>query len=69
MIKIEDFNFDHILFDEKLYIDILIYDTSYKTLIVGKLLHIMFNQVDEYSRVCNGTTINHKILWHNPFFP
>ena len=30
----EDFDFDNFLLDEKLYINILIYDISYKTLIV-----------------------------------
>ena len=36
IIKIEDFDFDKILLDEKSYENILIYDISYKTLIGAK---------------------------------
>ena len=36
MIKIEDFDFDNILLDEKSYENILIYDISYKILIDAK---------------------------------
>ena len=36
MIKIEDFDFDNILLDEKSYGNILIYDISYKILIDAK---------------------------------
>ena len=42
IIKIEDFDFDNVLFDEKSYENILIYGISYKTLIDPKPLRIMF---------------------------
>ena len=38
MIKIEDFDIDNILTDEKSNESILIYDISYKTLIVVKTI-------------------------------
>ena len=38
MIKLENFDLDHILTDEKPHENILIYDISYKTLIDSKPL-------------------------------
>ena len=43
MIKIEDFDFNNTLLDEKSYKNILIYGISYKTLTVPKPLCIRFN--------------------------
>ena len=54
-IKVEDFDFDNILLDEKQYGNISIYDISYKTQIVAKSLRIIFNNVDEFIRVYDGT--------------
>ena len=50
IIKIEDFDFDNILTDEKLYENILVCDISYKTLIDAKPLRIRFDKVDECIR-------------------
>ena len=48
IIKIEDFDFDNILLDEKSNEIILAYDISYKTLIGAKLLCIRFNKVERF---------------------
>ena len=48
IIKLEDFDFDNILIDEKSYKNILIYDISYKTLIGSKPLHIRFDKIDGF---------------------
>ena len=45
IIKIEDFNFDNILINEK-YENILGYDISYKTLIGTKPLRIRFDRIN-----------------------
>ena len=55
IIKLEDFDFNNILIDEKLYENILIYDILYKTLISSKLLHIRFDETDGYTRIYDGT--------------
>ena len=47
IIKLEDFDFDNILIDEKK----LIYDISYKTLIGPKPLAIKFDKIDGLNRV------------------
>ena len=44
--KLKDFDLDDILIDEKLHENILIYDISYKTLIVSKPLRIKFDKID-----------------------
>ena len=46
MIKLEDFDIDNILIDEKSHKNILIYDISYKTLIDPKPLSMRFNKID-----------------------
>ena len=48
IIKIEDFDFDNILLDEKLPENILVYDISYKTLIDAKPFGITFDKVDNF---------------------
>ena len=55
IIKIEEFNFDHILLDKKSYGNILIYGISYKTLVGAKPLYIRFDKLDEFVRVYDGT--------------
>ena len=51
----EDFNFGNIIIDEKSYENILVYKTSYKTLIEVKPLHIRINKVHGFIRVYDGT--------------
>ena len=55
IIKIEGFDFDNILLDERSYKIILIYGILCKNLIGAKPLRIMFNKVDEFIRVYDGT--------------
>ena len=55
IIKIEGFDFDNILLDERSYKNILIYGILCKNLIGAKPLRIMFNKVDELIRVYDGT--------------
>ena len=55
IIKFEDFNFDNISLDEKSYVNISIYDISYKTLIGGKSLHIRFHKIDRFIIVYDET--------------
>ena len=51
IIKIEDFDFDNIIIDEKLYKKLLVYDTSYKTLFGSEPVHIRFDEVRGFIRV------------------
>ena len=55
IIKLEDFDLDNILIDEKSHENILIYDISYKTLIGSKPLRIRFDEIDGIIRIYNGT--------------
>ena len=54
-IKLEDFDLNDILIDEKLHENILIYEISYKTLTDPKPLRIRFDHIDELIRVYDGT--------------
>ena len=54
-IKLEDFDIDNILIDEKSHKSILIYDISYKTLIGQKPLRIRFDKINGFSRIYDGT--------------
>ena len=54
IIKLEDFDLDNILIDEKLHENILIYDISYKTLIDPKPLQIRFFKIDGIIRIYDG---------------
>ena len=54
MIKIEDFDFDRVLRDEKSHKSILVYDISYKNLSGSKPLCIRFDEVDEFVTVHGG---------------
>ena len=51
IIKLEDFNIDNILVDEKSHENTLIYDIYYKTLIGPKPLHIEFNKIYGFIRI------------------
>ena len=53
--KIEDFDFDNILIDEKSYENILVYNISYKNLIAAKPLPIRFDELDRFIKVYDGT--------------
>ena len=55
IIKIEDYNFDNILIDEKPYENISVYNISYKTLIGAKPLRIRSDKVKGFIRVYDGT--------------
>ena len=55
IIKVEDFDLDNILTDEKSYENILVYNISYKSLIASKPLHIRFEKIDGFIRVYDGT--------------
>ena len=66
--KIEGFDFDSILLDEKSYKNIQIYDISYKTLTGAKPYCIRIDKVDGFIRVYDGTTILHRIFEANSSF-
>ena len=55
IIKVEDFDLDNILTDEKSYENILVYNISYKILIAPKPLCIPFEKIDGFIRVYDGT--------------
>ena len=55
IIKLEDFDFDNFLIDEKSHENILIYAISYKTLIDSKPLCIRFDKADGFIRIYDGT--------------
>ena len=55
MIKLEDFDLDNFLIDEKPYENIFIYDISYKTLTDSKYLCIRLGKIAGFIRLCDGT--------------
>ena len=55
IIKIEDFDLDNILIDQKSYENISVYNISYKSLIYSKPLRIRFDKIDGFIRVFEGT--------------
>ena len=55
IIKLEDFDLDNISIKEKSHKDILICDISFKTLIGSKPLRIIFNKIDGFVRIYDGT--------------
>ena len=55
IIKLEDFDFNNILIDEKSYKNILIYDISCNSLIVLKPLWTRFDKIDGFIRIYDGT--------------
>ena len=55
IIKLEDFDFDNILVNQKLHQNILIYDISYETLIGTKPLPIRFDKIDTFIKISDGT--------------
>ena len=55
IIKIEDFDFENILLDEKLYENTLVYNFSYNNLIGAKPLRIRIDKVDGFIRIYDVT--------------
>ena len=55
IIKLEDFDIDNILIEEKSHKSILIYDISCKTLIEAKTLNILLGKIDGFIRIYDGT--------------
>ena len=55
IIKIEDFYLNNILIDEKSKDNILVHNISYKNLIDAEPFHIIFNKLDGFIRVYDGT--------------
>ena len=55
-IKIEDFDHDNILIDEKSYENILVYNILCKNQIAATPLLIRFNKLDGFIRVYDGTS-------------
>ena len=53
-IKVENFDIDNILINEKSDENILIYDISYKPLIDPKPLHIRFSKTDGFITIYDG---------------
>ena len=53
-IKIEDFDFNNILLDEKSCKNILVYEISFQTLFVLKQLRIRFDELDGFTGVYDG---------------
>ena len=54
-IKLEDFDLDNILTDEKSHQNILIYDILYKTSTGSKPLQIRFNKICGFIRIYDET--------------
>ena len=54
IIKMEGFDFNNIVLDEKSHRNILLYCISYKNLIDAKPLDVKFNKADGFIRVYNG---------------
>ena len=55
IIKFEDFDLDNISLNEKSYGNIWLFDISCKTLIGSNPLHIMFDKIDGFIRVYDGS--------------
>ena len=55
IIKTEEFGFDDILIDEKLYENVLVYNISYITLIGVNPIRIRFNKVHGFIKIYDGT--------------
>ena len=52
--KLEASDLDNVLIDEKLHINILIFDISCKTLIGSGPLQIRFDKIDGFIKICDG---------------
>ena len=57
IMRVIDIGFSNILLNKKsckTYENILIYDISYKTFMVSKLLHIRINEIDVFIKIYDG---------------
>ena len=54
IIKLENFDLDHISLDKKPHENILIYNILYKNLIDSKPLRIRFDKIDGFIRIYDG---------------
>ena len=54
IIKLDDFDLDNILIDEKSQENNLVPSIWYRTLIGSKSLHIMFDKIDGFIKVSDG---------------
>ena len=55
IIKLEDFDLDNILIDEKSHVNILIYDIPYKTFIGRKSFCFRFDKIEGFIRIYDWT--------------
>ena len=55
IIKLEDFDLDNSLIEEKSHKNILIDDISYKNLIGSKHLRTRFDKIERFTRIYGGT--------------
>ena len=55
IIKLEVVDLDNVLIDENSHENILIYDISFKALIVSKPLRIEFDKIDRFIKIYDGT--------------
>ena len=55
IIKLEVVDLDNVLIDEKSHENILIYDISFKALIVSQPLRIEFDKIDRFIKIYDGT--------------
>ena len=55
IIKLEDFDLDNILIEEKSQENILVYNISYKTSIDSKPFCIRFSKIDGFIKIYGGT--------------
>ena len=54
-LNFEDVDLDNISINEKSYENISVYNISYKTLVGDKLLRIMFDKIDGFIKIYDGT--------------
>ena len=64
--KILDINFRDILFDEKKYENIVIYDISYRIFMGSIPLFIMFDEIDGFIKIYDG--IRYLVLLYGGFY-
>ena len=55
IIKIEDFDLDNVLIDEKSYKNILVYNILYKIFIAAKPLHFRSDKTNEFIKLYDET--------------
>ena len=63
--KVEGFDLDSILIDEKSFENILVYNILYKSLIDSKILHIRFDKIDGIIRAIMELDIQYYLEMDN----